>query len=391
TDITEKKSLETQLLRTQRMESIGTLAGGIAHDLNNVLTPIMMAVQLIQMKRHEEDENKMLKSIEISAQRGADMVKQVLAFARGQEGEKVVLQLKHIVREMEKIARETFPKSIEVKSFIATDLQPIKGDATQLHQVLLNLCVNARDAMPEGGSISIKAENVSLDETAARRILNAKPGPYVSLRVTDSGSGIPPEIIDRIFEPFFTTKEVGKGTGLGLSTVLSIIKNHAALLDLTSEVGKGTTFNLLFPPAEGMLVQKESGDKRAAQSGQGHLVLVVDDEPLIRTLVEAVLSQNGYRVLQAEDGLKGVEIYTQHAAEISVAMVDMMMPGLDGTKTMKAMRQIRPDVKLIAISGMMQAGESGQEKDGDKVAVLKKPFNPEKVLETLDKVLGEKK
>ena len=387
TDITEKQKLEQQLLRAQRMESIGTLAGGIAHDLNNVLTPVMMATQLMQMEPRNETDAKLLKNIEVSAQRGAGMVKQVLAFARGQEGERVVLQLKHLIREMEKIMRETFPKTITLQSHIAPDLLTIKGDATQMHQVLLNLCVNARDAMPDGGELAIQAENVTFDEAAARRILGAKPGPYVSLRVTDTGTGMPPEVIERIFEPFYTTKPVGKGTGLGLSTVLSIIKSHGALIDVASTVGKGTVFTVLFPPAEPAVTPPAVEPPRPRPVGAGRLVLVVDDEPLIRTLAETILTQNGYRVLEAEDGQRGLALFQQHAADICVVVIDMMMPVLGGKKAIKAMRRIRSDVPFIVISGLMQASEIAEE-NGFRPVLLQKPFASDKFLETLQKVLS---
>ncbi len=388
TDITERHKLEAQFLRAQRMESIGTLAGGIAHDLNNVLTPIIMGAQLIEMREDDPFKRKTLQNIAVSAQRGADMVKQVLAFARGHEGEKVTLQLKHVISEMEKIARETFPKSIELKARIGPHLQPIQGDATQLHQVLLNFCVNARDAMPNGGRISIEAENVSLDEAAARQILGARPGPYVRLQVIDTGLGIPQEIIDRIFEPFFTTKGVGKGTGLGLSTTLSIVKSHGALIDVTSVVGKGTTFTILFPPAVLAAAAQPVEAPRPTASGDGRLVLVVDDEPLIREMIGSVLTNQGYRVLHAEDGACGVALFKQHAPEVSAVIMDMMMPVMDGHEAMHAMLQIRPDARFIFISGLMQAADRPPHLRSAHVEVLSKPFTSDKVLETLARCVG---
>ena len=386
TDITERSQLEAQLLRAQRMESIGTLASGIAHDLNNVLTPILMGVEILETREQDESRKKRLKTIAVSAQRGADMVKQVLAFARGQEGDKTTLQLKHVIREMEKITRETFPKSIEVQAHIAADLRPIQGDATQLHQVLLNLCVNARDAMPTGGRILIEAGNVTLDEAAAKQLLGALPGTYVSLRVTDTGTGIPQNIIDRIFEPFFTTKGIGKGTGLGLSTVLSIVKSHGGLLDVASVLGKGTTFTILFPPADTVATAVECADEQLDLSGKGRLVLVVDDEPIIREVLESVLTEAGYRVLTAEDGSRGLDVFKQHARDISVVMTDMMMPVMDGTKAIPAMVQIRPDTRFIAITGLTLPPELAQQPYSAQIEVLGKPFTTEKVLETLARV-----
>ena len=283
---------------------------------------------------------------------------------------------------MEKIAKETFPRSIEVTASIGADLRPIKGDATQLHQILLNLCVNARDAMPDGGRIHITAENVRLTEAEARQMLGARAADYVRLRVQDTGMGIPQEIIDRIFEPFFTTKGVGKGTGLGLSTVLSIVKNHGGLLDVSSVVGKGTTFTMLFPPTESVELTAVA-DQSPAAGGNGQLVLVVDDEPLIRELLASVLTGNGYRVIAAEDGARGVELFKQHAAEINIVMIDMMMPVLDGYKAIPLMHKIRPATKFIAISGLMQTADLTQTAPTAQIEVLSKPFTVQKVLETV--------
>ena len=386
TDITERSKLEAQLLRTQRLESIGTLAGGIAHDLNNVLTPIIMGVELLEMRETDEAKKKTLQTIGVSAQRGAGMVKQVLTFARGEEGEKVTLHLQPAIRDLQKIARETFPKSVDIQATIAADLAPILGDATQLHQVLLNISVNARDAMPGGGHIFIEAENVTLDDAAARQILGARPGRYVRLRVRDTGTGMPQQIIDRIFEPFFTTKGVGKGTGLGLSTVLSIVKNHSGFLDVTSIVGKGTTFTILFPPAESDVLAPAADVRHPSPTGAGQLVLVVDDEPLIRELLQGVLTEHGYRVLLAEDGARGVALFKEHMADIHIVMIDMMMPVLDGYKAIPAMHRLRPDVKFIAISGLIQTAELAETAPGVEIEVLKKPFTGQKVIETLARV-----
>jgi two-component system cell cycle sensor histidine kinase/response regulator CckA len=386
TDVTEKTKLEAQLFRTQRMESIGTLAGGIAHDLNNILSPIMMGVQLLEMKESDESRKKMLTTISTSAKRGADMVKQVLTFARGQDGERVVLQLKHVIREMEKMANETFPKSVRVSSNIATDLQPIKADATQLHQVLLNLCVNARDAMPDGGSISIEAKNIILTEEWVGRLMKAAPGPYVSLRVTDTGTGIPLEIMDRIFEPFFTTKEVGKGTGLGLATTIGIVKSHQAFLEVTSQVGKGTTFTILFPPAEPSALKNAQEVRPADLKGRGDLILVVDDEELVRKMIEIGLTQHNYRVLLAENGQQAVTLFKRHGQEIRTVVIDRMMPVMDGIKAIAAIRAIKPETKFILISGL--ACEDDHKLGLNKNEILRKPFSTDKLLETIRDTLN---
>ena len=387
TDITERNKLEAQLLRTQRLESIGTLAGGIAHDLNNVLTPILLGVEILGMDEQNKSRKQTLDTIGISARRGADMVKQVLSFTRGREGEKSPLQLKHVIRDLEKILRETFPRNLEIKVNLAPALPTILGDVTQLHQVLLNLCVNARDAMPDGGHIIIQADKVNLTEAEAKLILDARAGTYVRLQVQDNGSGIPQEIIDRIFEPFFTTKEVGKGTGLGLSTVLSIVKNHGAFLDVTSVVGQGTTFTMLFPLNESATPVLTAEVPPPIAAGTGRLVLVIDDEPLIRDLLESMLTGNGYRVLAAADGAGGLALFQQHAAEVSLVMIDMMMPVLDGYQAIPAMRELRPDIQFVAMSGMIQADKFEQISAAAKIEILNKPFTGQKVLETLTRIL----
>ena len=247
TDVTERKKLEAQFLRTQRMESLGTLAGGIAHDLNNVLTPLLFSVQVLKEKITDGDGKRLLESLEANVQRGASLVKQVLAFGRGVEGERIVVQPKHIAHEIKQIINETFPKSVAFELHSAPDLWTVTGDPTQLHQILLNLCVNARDAMPNGGKLSLHMENVMLDEAYASMNLEAKPGPYVFISVTDTGTGIPKEIQDKIFDPFFTTKEPGKGTGLGLSTTLAIVKSHGGFINCYSEPGKGSHLQGLSP------------------------------------------------------------------------------------------------------------------------------------------------
>lgn len=249
TDITEKKQFEAQFLRAQRLESLGTLASGIAHDLNNILTPILVIAKLLPIKLPDLDEKnqQMLKTIETSAQCGADLVKQILLFARGGEGVRSSLHLGAVVVEVEKIIRQTFPKLIEIETIVAPDLWTVWADATQLHQVLMNLCVNARDAMPRGGTLTILVDNMYIDEAYARRHIDAKVGDYVVIAVADTGTGIPSDMINHIFDPFFTTKEVGKGTGLGLSAVLGITKSHGGFVDVQSELGIGSQFKVLLP------------------------------------------------------------------------------------------------------------------------------------------------
>jgi PAS domain S-box-containing protein len=249
TDITEKKQLEAQFLRAQRLESIGVLASGIAHDFNNILTPVLTIAQLLPLKLQNSDPHtlELLHTLEDSARRGADLVKQIMAFARGSEGKRIPLQLGHLISEVARVVKRTFPKSIEVQTCVATPLALVLGDATQLHQVLMNLCVNARDAMPNGGVLTLATEMVCLDRDSARRQLEAQEGTYVVVTVADTGTGIPPDIFDRIFDPFFTTKAPGQGTGLGLSTVLGIVRNHNGFIQIASEVNQGTQFKVYLP------------------------------------------------------------------------------------------------------------------------------------------------
>ena len=389
TDITEKKRMEAQFLRAQRMESIGTLAGGIAHDLNNVLSPILMAIDMLQMKTTDEPSRKWLAVLRTNAERGADMVRQVLSFARGVEGERVALQPKHMIKEIIKILRETLPKSIEISFQIPNDLWIISADATQMHQVLMNLCVNARDAMADGGSISITAENVFLDENYARMHIEAKSGRFVMIGVSDTGPGMSAEVQSRIFEPFFTTKEMTKGTGLGLSTALTIVKSHGGFINVYSELHKGSQFTVYLPALD----KPGAAEPRSLQVdmplGNGELVLVVDDEESIREITRGTLETFGYQVLTASDGTEALALYADKKNEIAVVLTDMVMPFMDGPATIRALQRMNPDVRIIAASGL-GAGQRGGEGAIEGVAVfLNKPYTAEKLLKTMAHVLKD--
>lgn len=389
TDVTEKRRMESQFLRAQRMESIGTLAGGIAHDLNNVLSPILMAIDMLQLKSTDEGSKKWLEVLRTNAERGGDMVRQVLSFARGVEGERVALQPKHLIKEIVKILRETLPKSIEINFQIPNDLWIISADATQMHQVLMNLCVNARDAMPEGGSISIKAENAFVDENYARMHLEAKPGRFVMISVADTGPGMSPEIQSRIFEPFFTTKEMTKGTGLGLSTALTIVKSHGGFINVYSELHKGSQFTLYLPAVDKPGAVAGPALQTDLPLGQGELILVVDDEKSIREITRGTLETFGYTVLTANDGTEALALYADKKNEIAVVLTDMVMPFMDGPATIRALQRMNPSVRIIAASGLgvgQRAGEGALE----GVAVfLNKPYTAEKLLKTLAQVLRD--
>ena len=294
-DITEKKQLEAQFLRAQRLESLGTLASGIAHDLNNVLTPILSVAQLLPLRLPNIDDRtqNLLKILESSARRGADLISQILSFAQGIEGNHVSIQPAHLLLDIQKIVEQTLPKSIEIDRAIPTDLWTVAGDMTQLHQVLMNLCVNARDAMPQGGTLSIEAANRSIDKAFARNHLDARVGNYVEITITDTGTGIAPQLLDRIFDPFFTTKEIGKGTGLGLSAVLGIIKSHGGFLDIQTQVDRGTQFHVYLPTSNTPIQPRQ--DEPELPAGQQQSILVVDDEKAIVELIKTTLETYNYR------------------------------------------------------------------------------------------------
>ncbi len=389
TDITEKKRLEVQFLRAQRMESIGTLAGGIAHDLNNVLTPILVASQVLQALASEED-RALLETIEKSALHGAALIKQVLLFARGSEGDRAPIQIKMVIGEMEKLLRETLPRSIEISTHFDRDLALVRGDSTQLNQVLMNLCVNARDAMPSGGRIEITARNFTPSGEYLASHPELKPGPCVMLSVADNGTGIEPQLIERIWDPFFTTKEVGKGTGLGLSTVVGIVKGHGGAVSVSSSPAKGTRFDIVLPALTAELPEKPSSERVLLPRGRGEGILVIDDEAYIRDVVASILRYCGYRGFFASNGLEGLQVYRQNQDKISLVIVDMMMPVLDGPSTIKALRENNPSLRVVAMSGMLDHTVFEKDPSLRGVQLLRKPIAAEDLLGVMGATLSRR-
>jgi len=388
TDITDRKQIEAQFLRSQRLENIGTLAGGIAHDLNNVLSPVLMAVELLRRDPLDEFGCKMLDTIKASAQRGADLVKQILSFARGAAGEMVVLQLKHLIKDAAKLAADTFPRSIKVQTNLPHDLRPIVGDATQLHQVLLNLCVNARDAMPKGGTLRIEADNVVLDGKRTGMLEHPVSGMHMVLTVSDTGTGIPAHLLERIFEPFFTTKEPGKGTGLGLSTVMSIVRNHQGFLEVVSQEGRGTAFKIYFPAATRDESVSRQAEPAALPAGQGEQLLLVDDELAVLEMTKETLETFHYRVLLARDGAEAASVYRQHRDSIDVVITDLMMPVMDGAALVRSLRSVSPQVKIICVSGLASESKLTEVDKSTINAFLHKPYTTKQLLTTLKELLS---
>ena len=382
-DNTEHRKLEQQMIRAQKMESIGVLAGGIAHDLNNVLGPIMMGIDIVRKNVQDQKSLRMLDTMAVSTQRGADILKQVLTFARGAEGEQKLLQPKRLMEEVVALMKETFPRSIEIRSEVGKDIPTVVADPTQIHQVLLNLCVNARDAIPEHGELKIGIEKMDIDENFARVHLGAKPGLYVVFSVTDTGTGIPQEVKDRIFEPFYTTKAVGKGTGLGLSTVSSIVKSHGGFMTVYSEVGRGTTFRVYIPAAKEGELKRQQESKEEIPGGKGELILVVDDEDSIREITKALLENHGYQVATANDGAEALAVYAKQQSQIKLVIMDMMMPILGGPQTIQALRRIDPNIKIIAVSGLTSDGKTTAVSNGDVAAFLQKPYSSDMLLQTI--------
>ena len=385
-DITEKKMFEAQFLRAQRLESIGALASGVAHDLNNVLSPLAISVYLLRSRLREPSGTEILDTMDELIERGANMVKQVLSFARGSSGERVVLNPKHVLREIAAILKETLPNSIVLKYSAATDLHQIFGDPTQLHQAVMNLCVNARDAMPAGGVLTLSAENHVVDNLHAGMTPEITPGEYVVITVSDTGEGIPSAIRSKIFEPFFTTKEPGRGTGLGLSTALGIVQRKGGSITLYSEVGYGTQFKIYLP----IYVAASSASMVAIEAtplptGQGELILVVDDELALGSLVRETLEMFGYRVMTAVNGEEALVVAAQF--EVAVVLVDMMMPGMDGPTVMQSLQAGFPSLRFIASSALTANAKLEDAKQLGVQHFLLKPYTAEILLQTIAEVL----
>jgi PAS domain S-box-containing protein len=383
TDITERKQLEEQLLRSQRLESLGVLVSGIAHDLNNTLAPVLIGVDVLRKAPAEKDN--VLSMMENSAKRGADMIKQILAFARGDDAHKKSIPIEPLANEIGKTLAHTFPKNIQCEVKLSGKPWPVSGISTQLYQVLMNLCVNARDAMPHGGKLTLAVDNISMDAATAASIPDARPGNYVCVRVADTGVGISPEQMAKIFRPFYSTKAPGKGTGLGLSTSQGIIKNHGGFMTVTSKVGQGTEFKFFLPAVtEGSpTVLPEP----ALPRGNGESILVVDDEAVVLAVARTTLENYGYRVLSAENGLEAVTSLSENRDDVDLVITDMDMPLMGGRATATALRRIKPDIKIIV------AGESEKEAEiGKKIQIngfIPKPITTAKLLSIVHDVAGK--
>lgn len=388
-DITEKKSLEEQFLRAQRLESLGMLAAGIAHDLNNVLAPVLMGAPLLRLRSSNPADLRLLETIENSANRGAGLVRQILSFAHGASGEKVVVQAKHLLRDIVHFMEETFPKNITLEHDFPNDLWPVRGSPTNIHQVVLNLCVNARDAMARGGKLLLRAENRRIEAGEEREASNLRPGAYLVIEVTDTGVGISPENLERIWDPFFTTKGEGKGTGLGLSTVRGIVASHDGAITVDSVPGQGTSFRVFLPAheADAQLVDARRATTSAVRQGSGELLLFVDDETSIRDIGATILGRAGYRVIVARDGFEALSQFLPNAAEIAVIITDLGMPVMDGHELMHAVRRLNPAVGFLFMSGLDSSSDSAAPMPSP---LLRKPFGVDDLLQAVRRVLDQR-
>ena len=388
-DITAQKKLETQLLRAQRLESIGTLASGVAHDLNNILTPILVCTEVLRQHPSLEDASSAISLIEESARRGAGIVKQVLTFARGIEGERVLINPGHLIDEIIDIARKTFPKSIDISGSYPEESWSIEGDPTQLHQVLLNLSVNARDAMRDGGQLTVAAENFQVDDHYASMTADAKTGPYILFQVSDTGTGMPRALIEKIFDPFFTTKELDKGTGLGLSTAMGIVKSHGGFISVYSEIEKGSTFKVFIPARISETISDKSKIPAELLRGNGETILIADDEPAILRTLKMILEKRNYRVIAANDGPEALGLFAQETEPIGVVLTDISMPFMDGAETFRRLRVIDPGVAVLLSTGFMAQVENRIDRmvaaglDG----VILKPHRPDELVAKVNGIL----
>jgi PAS domain S-box-containing protein len=390
TDITEKKRLEMQFARVQRMESIGLLAGGVAHDINNVLAPILTAAELLESMVTDSEGRRFVVTIEESARHGASLVRQLLSFARGAAGHPAELEFRSMLADFLEFLKQTFPRAIEVGLHFADEPWPVRGDATQLKQVLLGLCVNARDAMPAGGRITIDVRNVTVDEAEAHALGDLRPGPHVVIEVTDTGTGIPPEVIDKIFDPFFTTKEAGPGTGLGLSAVRGILKGHGGAIAAESELGHGATFRLYLPahPRLGEVETQPPGTARE-RSGAGEGILVIDDDPYVADVLCALLAADGYQPFKAGSGPEGLALMETQGDKIALVLTDIMMNGMTGVDVIRALRERRPNLPIVAMSGYAGDGRYEEVVESFGVPLLGKPTSRRTLMRAVQAALAK--
>lgn len=388
-DITESKRLEEQLLQSQKMEAVGTLAGGIAHDFNNLLQVIQgyADIALLDISRNQAGHSELVQ-IRSAARKAADLTQSLLTFSRRVEGELRPLDLNQELKQISRILERTIPKMVAIELNLAPNLMTVKADPGQLQQAVMNLAVNARDAMPSGGRLLIETTNVVLDEEFCQSHLGTQPGFHVLLAVSDTGSGMDAETKDKIFDPFFTTKEIGKGTGLGLSIVFGIVKSHGGIISCYSEPDKGTAFKIYFPAikqAQGHEVQVELD----RPIGGPETILLVDDEDAVRQLGESLLRRFGYYALTASSGREALEILQKHRERVSLVILDLIMPEMSGRECLNEIMKSDPSTKVLIASGYAADGHMDAALEAGAKASIRKPYDARQLLEMVRRVLDE--
>ncbi len=389
-DVTERRQLEEQLRQSQKIEAIGRLAGGIAHDFNNLLTAITGYSDLtLRQLQSESPLRRNIEEIKKAGDRAASLTRQLLAFSRKQVLQPKVLDLNAVVSDMEKMLRRLIGEDIELRTALVPELGSVKADPGQIEQMLMNLAVNARDAMPHGGSLLIETENVYLNEGYATRHIAVKPGPYVMLAVSDTGCGMSEETQSRIFEPFFTTKEVGKGTGLGLSTVYGIVKQSGGNIWVYSEVGEGTAFKIYLPRVDEAAQEYKPSHEVEESLDGAEVILLAEDDERVRGLVRAVLEGHGYRVLEAEDGGAALSVSERHEGLIHLLLTDVVMPKLSGRELADQLAQSRPETKVLYMSGYTDESIVHHGVLDANTPFIQKPFEPEALARKVRELLDE--
>ena len=384
-DLSERKRMEAQFLQAQKMEAIGTLAGGIAHDFNNLLMVIQGNASLMLLNVDPSHPHyEMLLGIVKQVQSGSKLSNQLLGYARKGRYEVKPFQLNQLVEEISKAFGRT-RREITVHRELADDLFPIEGDLGQIEQILMNLFVNAADAMPEGGDIVLRTVNIPHGDMKGK-LYNPKPGDYVLLTVTDTGIGMDPKTVQRIFEPFFTTKELGRGTGLGLASVYGIVKGHGGYVDVESEKGRGTTFKI-YLPASKREVYKTIEPPHHISKGTG-TILLVDDEEMVLEVGEKLLKAMGYHVLTAREGREAIEVYKKHRGTVDLVLLDIIMPNMKGGEVFDCLKEINPDIKVLLSSGYSIDGEASKILERGGKGFIQKPFDMERLSETIRAILG---
>jgi two-component system cell cycle sensor histidine kinase/response regulator CckA len=392
-DISAQKNLERQLQQAQKMEAVGTLAGGIAHDFNNLLQAIQGYTELLLMRKEEGESGwRELQEVIRAAKRGAELTQQLLTFSRKVESKRKPLDLNQGVGDLRQLLERTIPKMIDVEFKLAAGLKVVNADSAQLKQVLMNLAVNAKDAMVEGGSLIIETKNVTLDREFCRRYAEIKPGDYVLFSISDTGHGMDKETLEHIFDPFYTTKEVGKGTGLGLAIVYGIIKNHEGYIMCHSRPEQGTTFKIYLPAMDADIpevVVVEPSEAKAVTAGGNETILLVDDEEFIRELGVDVLGQAGYTVLTANNGEEALELYRRKQGQIDLVVLDLIMPGMGGTRCLRKLLEIDPQAQVVIASGYSPDGPTKGTLEAGAKGFLSKPYDTRELLRLVRKILDE--